>query len=138
MLATLLATHAHALARRWAARLAPRPDEGGVFEELGGHFRLLDALGEDELSEIVQRTFGPVLEYDGLHNASLYKTLRTYFERRLAVQETADVLHIHRNTLQKRLAHVEQLLGIDLGDLDDIVDLRLGLHAAELLGRPTG
>ncbi len=121
-----------------AARLAPRPDEGGVFEELGGHFRLLDALGEDELSEIVQRTFGPVLEYDGLHNASLYKTLRTYFERRLAVQGTADALHIHRNTLQKRLAHVEQLLGIDLGDLDAVVDVRLGLHAAELLGRPQG
>ena len=52
------------------------------------------------------------------------------------MQETADALHIHRNTLQKRLANVEQLLGIDLGDLDAIVDLRLGLHAAELLGEP--
>ena len=52
------------------------------------------------------------------------------------MQETADALHIHRNTLQKRLANVEQLLSIDLGDLDAIVDLRLGLHAAELLGGP--
>lgn len=121
-----------------AARLAPQPQAAGVFEELSGHFRLLDALDAEELAAIVERTFGPVLEYDEQHNASLYTTLRTYFERRLAVQETADVLHIHRNTLQKRLAHVEQLLGIDLGDLDDIVDLRLGLHAAELLGRPTG
>ena len=84
------------------------------------------------------RTFGPVLDYDAQHRASLYKTLRTYFERRLAVQETADALHIHRNTLQKRLAHVEQLLGVDLGDLDAIVDVRLGLHAAELLGEPSG
>ena len=84
----------------------------------------------------MRRTFGPVLDYDALHRASLYKTLSTYFEHRLAVQETADALHIHRNTLQKRLANVEQLLGIDLGDLDAIVDLRLGLHAAELLGGP--
>jgi DNA-binding PucR family transcriptional regulator len=53
----------------------------------------------------------------------------------LAIQETADVLHIHRNTLQKRLAHVEQLLAIDLSELDDIVDIRLGLRAAELLDR---
>ena len=51
------------------------------------------------------------------------------------MQETADALHIHRNTLQKRLANVEQLLGIDLGDLDAVVDLRLGLHAAELRRR---
>ena len=116
----------------------PRPEPGGsgIFEELSGHFRLLDALDEEELDGIVQRTFGALLEYDARHRASLYKTLRTLFEHRLAVQETADALHIHRNTLQKRLANAEQLLGIDLSDLDAIVDVRLGLHAAELLGEP--
>ena len=119
-----------------SARLAQNPGGTGVFEELSGHFRLLDALDEEELNDIVQRTFAPLLDYDARHRASLYKTLRTFFEHRLAVQETADALHIHRNTLQKRLANVEQLLGIDLGDLDAIVDLRLGLHAAELLGEP--
>jgi DNA-binding PucR family transcriptional regulator len=119
-----------------SARLAQGPEGTGVFEELSGHFRLLDALHEEELTDIVRRTFGPLLDYDAHHRASLYKTLRTLFEHRLAVQETADALHIHRNTLQKRLANVEQLLGIDLGDLDAIVDLRLSLHAAELLGEP--
>ena len=119
-----------------SARLAQNPGGSGIFEELSGHFRLLDALDEEELNDIVQRTFAPLLEYDARHRASLYKTLRTLFEHRLAVQETADALHIHRNTLQKRLGNVEQLLSIDLGDLDAIVDLRLGLHAAELLGEP--
>jgi DNA-binding PucR family transcriptional regulator len=119
-----------------AARLAQNPGGTGIFEELSGHYRLLDALDEQELGDIVQRTFGPLLDYDARHRASLYKTLRSLFEHRLAVQETADALHIHRNTLQKRLANVEQLLGIDLGDLDAIVDVRLGLHAAELLGEP--
>ena len=57
-------------------------------------------------------------------------------EHGLAVQETADALRIHRNTLQKRLGHVEHLLSIDLSDLDAIVDIRLGLHAAELLDEP--
>jgi hypothetical protein len=36
------------------------------------------------------------------------------------------------------MAHVEDLLGIDLSELDDIVDVRLGLQAAVLLGRPPG
>jgi sugar diacid utilization regulator len=119
-----------------SARLGQNPGGTGIFEELSGHFRLLDALDEEELDGIVKRTFGPVLEYDARHRASLYKTLRTLFEHRLAMQETADALHIHRNTLQKRLANAEQLLGIDLSDLDAIVDVRLGLHAAELLGEP--
>ena len=119
-----------------SARHAENSRGTAAFEELSGHFRLLDSLDEAELEDIVQRTFGPLLHYDAQHRASLYKTLSTYFEHRLAVQETADALHIHRNTLQKRLANVEQLLGIDLGDLDAVVDLRLGLHAAELVGDP--
>jgi sugar diacid utilization regulator len=119
-----------------SARHTEDPGGTAIFEELSGHFRLLDALDETELGDIVQRTFAPLLEYDARHRASLYKTLGTYFDHRLAVQETADALHIHRNTLQKRLANVEQLLGIDLGDLDAVVDVRLGLHAAELLGGP--
>ena len=77
----------------------------------------------------------PLLEYDAAHRTSLYKTLYALFENHLAVQQTADELHIHRNTLQKRMAHVEELLGIDLSELDDIVDVRLGLQAAVLLGR---
>ena len=118
------------------ARRAPHPGGTGIFEELSGHYRLLDGLDEKSLENLVHRTFAPLLDYDARHNTNLYETLRSLFEHRLAVQETADALHIHRNTLQKRLAHVEQLLAIDLSDLDVIVDIRLGLHAVELLGRP--
>ena len=119
-----------------AARRAPRAGGAAVFDELSGHLRLLDGLGQKALADIVQKAFAPLFDHDARHRASLYETLHTLFEHRLAVQETADVLHIHRNTLQKRLAHVEQLLGIDLSELDDVVDIRLGLHAADLLGLP--
>jgi len=118
-----------------AARRAPSSGGAAVFDELSGHLRLLDGLDQKALTDIVQRTFAPLLEYDELHRASLYETLYTLFEHHRAVQETADALHIHRNTLQKRLAHVEQLLEIDLDELDDVVDVQLGLRAADLLGR---
>lgn len=118
-----------------AARRAPSAGGSAVFDELSGHLILLDGLDPKALTDIVQRTFAPVLEYDARHGSSLYQTLYTLFEHHLAVQETADVLHIHRNTLQKRVAHVEQLLGVDLNELDDVVDIRLGLQAAALLGK---
>ena len=83
----------------------------------------------------MQRTFAPVLGYDARHRTRLYESLNELFEHHLAIQETADVLHVHRNTLKKRLAHVEQLLAVNLSELNDIVDIRLGLHAAELLDK---
>jgi sugar diacid utilization regulator len=118
-----------------AARRSPEASGGAVFDELSGHLILLDGLDQKALSDIVRRTFAPLLEYDAAHRTSLYKTLYSLFENHLAVQQTADELHIHRNTLQKRMAHVEELLGIDLSELDDIVDVRLGLQAAVLLGQ---
>jgi len=118
-----------------AARRAPSAAGAAVFDELSGQFRLLDGLDEKALAEIVQRAFAQLFDYDTRHRARLYDTLQTLFAHHLAIQETADVLHIHRNTLQKRLAHVEQLLAIDLSELDDIVDIRLGLRAAELLDK---
>ena len=118
-----------------AARRAPEPGGTAVFDELSGHLILLDGLDQKALADILERTFAPLLEHDAAHRTSLYKTLFALFEHHLAVQQTADALHIHRNTLQKRLAHVEEILGIDLNELDDIVDVRLGLQAAVLLGQ---
>jgi sugar diacid utilization regulator len=118
-----------------AARRGPSSGDTAVFEDLSGHLRLLDGLDHAALEDIARRTFGPLLQHDAQHRASLYDTLHALFEHQRAVQETADALHIHRNTLQKRLAHVEQLLGIDLDDLDDVVDVQLGLRAADLLDR---
>jgi sugar diacid utilization regulator len=117
-----------------AARREPSTGGRVVFDELSGQFRLMDGLDEEALADIVRRTFAPLHDYDARHHTSLYETLHTLFEHHLAVQETADALYVHRNTLQKRLAHVEQLLGVDLGEIDDVVDIQLGLHAADLLG----
>jgi sugar diacid utilization regulator len=134
-----LADAARSLQQARAACVAARRGQpsGGtaVFEDLSGHLRLLDGLDGAALQDIVRRTFGPLLRYDAQHRASLYDTLHALFEHQRAVQETADALHIHRNTLQKRLARVEQLLDIDLDDLDNVVDVQLGLRAADLLDR---
>jgi sugar diacid utilization regulator len=122
-----------------AACIAARhdPSAGGavLFDTLSGQFRLLDGLDEETLTDIVQRTFAPLLDYDVRHRTRLYESLNALLEHHLAIQETADVLHVHRNTLKKRLAHVEQLLAVNLSEINDVVDIRLGLHAAELLDK---
>ena len=39
-----------------------------------------------------------------------------------------------RNTLQKRMRRIETLLGVDLTDIDDLMELYLGLRALQLVG----
>ena len=85
----------------------------------------------------MRRTFAPLIDYDAQHHTSLYETLHTLFEHHLAVQETADVLYIHRNTLQNRDSPTSSSSwSVDLDEVDDVVDIQLGLHAADLLRTP--
>jgi DNA-binding PucR family transcriptional regulator len=105
-----------------------------LFEELGARFRLLQGQSPDALEDIARRTVVPLLEYDARRHTHLMETLRTLLDNHFAVQPTAEALFIHRNTLQKRLRRIESLLGVDLTDIDDMMELYLGLRALQLIG----
>jgi purine catabolism regulator len=126
-------------ARDAASAAAQGFGAGGLvrFEEMSGRFRLLSGQSEDALADIARRTIMPLIESDAKRHTYLLATLRTLFDNGLAVQPTAEALFIHRNSLQKRLRRIEGLLGVDLSDLDDVMELYLGLRATELLGETT-
>lgn len=105
-----------------------------LFEELSGRFRLLQGQSEEALADIARRTIAPLLEYDARRHTHLLETLRTLLDNHYAVQPTAEALFVHRNTLQKRLRRIETVLGVDLTDVDDLMELYLGLRALQLVG----
>jgi purine catabolism regulator len=111
-------------------------DAGGLvlFEAMSGRFRLLEGQSEEALADVARRTIAPLIEYDARRHARLVETVRTWLDNHWAIQPTAEALFIHRNTLQKRLRRVEQLLGVDLQDPDSMVELYLGMRATQLLG----
>lgn len=51
------------------------------------------------------------------------KTLRTYLEFNHSVKETAEVLFIHRNTVNYRIQRIKELLEIEIGDNHQINEL---------------
>lgn len=105
-----------------------------LFEELSGRFRLLQGQSGEALADIARRSIAPLLEYDARRHTHLLETLRTLLDNHFAMQPTAEALFVHRNTLQKRMRRVETLLGVDLTDIDDLMELYLGLRALQLVG----
>lgn len=53
---------------------------------------------------------------DNVRKTQLYETLKTYWLCECNVTNTAEKLHIHRNTLIYRLKQIRQLLNIDIND----------------------
>ena len=54
---------------------------------------------------------------DEENNTELYETLKMYFLCAHNVVETANALHIHRNTLIYRLKKIRELIGDDIEDV---------------------
>ena len=62
---------------------------------------------------------------------TLQKTLQTYFAENTDFAATAEKLHIHRNTLRYRLDRINEILGIDLKNLQDLFRLYMATRLSE-------
>lgn len=90
---------------------------------------LLSSLKSGWQAEQLRQTLAPLMAHDRKSGA-LMKTLAAWFKHNNHHTQTADALHIHRNTLDYRLQKIGELTGLDLADTDD----RLLLYVAVQIG----
>lgn len=86
------------------------------------------------LRTFVQQSLHAVIEHDRDHRSQFLVTIEAYCEHGGRVAEAARALHLGRQSLYKRLARIEELIGGDLSD----PDTRLGLHLALMARRYLG
>lgn len=84
-----------------------------------------------ELDRFIAGAIGPLLAYDRRRGTDLVDTLGAYYDHRANVAATARALHVHVNTLLKRLDRAGDILGLDLRHENDL-ELRLGLRLHQL------
>lgn len=94
---------------------------------------LINQVHKDFLTQYVDSTLLPVIEYDRETGGELLKTLEIYLSYRGKVEDTARALFVHRNTVKFRLSRIEELLGLDLKDGDSLFKLQLSIRAVKLL-----
>ena len=68
-----------------------------------------------------------VRQYDIRHGTDLLETLEVFVRQQGSVQQTADLLYIHRNTLRQRLNKVSRLMEQPLEAVDDWLPVRLSI-----------
>ena len=98
-------------------------------EEIALHQLLLAGVPEELRRSLRRRLLGPVLDYDAVHGSDLVGTLRVFLDCSGSWTAAAARLHVHVNTLRYRVGRVEDLLGVDLSDFAERVNLYLALQA---------
>lgn len=99
-----------------------------------GMFRILFALKDEEvMQEYVRDTVQPLLEYDALHNTDLAGVLQCYLRHDGSLQDTANELIVHRNTVNYKINKASEILEMDLTRLQNRLEVMLGFGICQIL-----
>lgn len=88
------------------------------------------------VGRVLNETLQPLVEYDRAHGTALVRTLGAYVDGGFNLSRSAEVLHVHPNTVLYRLRRVKELSGRNPQDPDDLLILFLALKLAELSSAP--
>ncbi|MDL2211730.1 helix-turn-helix domain-containing protein [Erysipelotrichaceae bacterium OttesenSCG-928-M19] len=91
-------------------------------------YHLINSLYQNEnVSDDLYNLIAPLVDYDSSYGLELMKTLKIYLQTRNASQ-TAQQLHLHRQSLLYRLNKIEQLIKLSLKDYNNIFLLEMALR----------
>ncbi len=66
-----------------------------------------------DAASFISTTIGPILDYDAQRTTELTRTLDEYFAAGGSPTYAAEALHVHPNTVSRRLERIAELLGAD-------------------------
>ncbi|MEV4142823.1 GAF domain-containing protein [Amycolatopsis sp. NPDC049691] len=122
-------SRAFSLAGRCGAvlRALGHTDTGATTRQYALYAMVFDAERAGELDRFLAGSLGALLAYDEQRGTELVETLAAYYDNRANVAATARALHVHVNTLLKRLDRAGSVLGFDWRQGNDL-ELQLGLR----------
>lgn len=88
----------------------------------------------EDSRRLVSRILGPLIAYDLRHGSDLLHTVQTFLDNDGAWQTSADLLRIHRQTLNYRLRRVDEICGYSPVSTSGAAMLWLALATADKAG----
>lgn len=92
------------------------------FDDLG-LIRLLASVSYEQLNDFSLEYLDPLISFDEANETNLLKTLEIFLQESGDFNNTAKNLFIHPNTLRHRIKKIEEILKMDLGKYNDLVNL---------------
>lgn len=126
------ALHHAYLSATFALRAAPTSRVASP-RDLGSYGLLLGAQARPVLEGFVTTILGPLVDRDREKSSELVPSVRAFIEAGGRWESGAEALGIHRHTLRYRVRQAEELLGRDLSNEEDRLEILLALKAMEIL-----
>lgn len=105
--------------------ILPNPRNKKVLSasSMGIYKYMFNSGNQEEILDYCNDKLKVLEEYDHANGAFLQDTLLAYYMNGFSVGKAADALFIHRNSLQYRINKIEELLGMELNDYMEYLNL---------------
>ncbi|MCX4628740.1 helix-turn-helix domain-containing protein [Streptomyces sp. NBC_01443] len=80
------------------------------------------------IAGFINDTIGPVLDYDDQQYTELIRTMEAYFASANSPSRAAESLHVHPNTVSRRLERITEILGEDWQKPNQALQVQLALQ----------
>lgn len=80
------------------------------------------------VDDYIETVIGPVLDYDVQRFTELTRTLEAYFASSASPTHAAPALHVHPNTVSRRLERITELLGTGWQEPERALEIQLALR----------
>ncbi len=87
------------------------------------------AAPQEDLLQFCHSAVALLRDYDHAHETDLLESLRVYLTHDRSIGESAAALYIHRNTMNYRIARINELTHLDLSDPDVFCHLLFSFYA---------
>lgn len=109
------------------------PEQAVSYTDLG-LYKILLALDDKGIGrEYHQEMLGKLIKYDETDQTDLCKVLECYLNHSGKVKETSEELFVHRNTVNKKINKIEEIIGCDMSDLDTRMRFKIAFMIQEIL-----
>ncbi|MGK5557634.1 PucR family transcriptional regulator, partial [Actinomadura kijaniata] len=91
--------------------------------------------GRPDVPSFIHATIGPVMDYDRAHRSELLHTLEVFCANNQNTRNTAQILHLHANTVTQRLNRITSLLGETWRQADRLLEIQIALRLLKVSQR---
>ncbi|MGM9972319.1 MAG: PucR family transcriptional regulator [Anaeroplasmataceae bacterium] len=97
-----------------------------------GLYQLIYFLDDNVKQKYIDSVLGPIIEYDKEKNTNYLLILKLYIEHNCGIQEIADILGVHRNTINYKIKFIKDNFKINL-DIKEMATLWMAISIKEVL-----
>lgn len=105
------------------------------FDDLGIFRLFYQNTEEDELIKFYNEYIEPIVKYDEKHGTELLKTLESYFKCNGNLKQISKDLYTHYNTIIYRIQRIQEILGVNLEDAKDRLNIEVALQIYKILDK---